>query len=51
MQKRDFFALSAICTLQFFILYVNVNDSALKKNGATSFMYEKKTVTLHTLWQ
>lgn len=42
MQKRDFFALSAICTLQFFILYVNVNDSALKKTVKLLSCMKKK---------
>jgi hypothetical protein len=42
MQKRDFFALSAICTLQFFILYVNVNDSALKKTVQLLSCMKKK---------
>ena len=38
MQKRDFFALSAICTLQFF----NVNDSALKKTVQLLSCMKKK---------
>ena len=43
MQIKSFFALSAICTLQFFILYVNVNDSALKKTVKLLSCMKKKT--------
>ena len=51
MQIKSFFALTAICTLQFVILYVKTNNSVKKENCATSFVYEKKTVTLYPLWQ
>ena len=51
MQIKSFFALTAICTLQFVILYVKTNNSVKKKTVQLLSCMKKKTVTLHTLWQ
>lgn len=42
MQKRSFFALTAICTLQFVILYVKGNNSVKKKTVQLLSCMKKK---------